>query len=253
MLVDSIQLSEAYLNTRRLFLKPEDSDEVFNKSLQTCKQKAKEVYKNNFTLLIRVSSYSPTIWANISTPNLNISARSTQTYYGGVSDLLRKAKEFSGGVLNEISVTHWLSPENVYRQERRLKAPGKIFRIMEQAGIGATIAQAMTQSYRASEKAILNREVAALRRYVHDDDQFWKIIRQLRKAGMQFLPTKKADIVRYERMLVAMPTPFSRLKKVERRPSFLNNNKYDRPSWELAALLKFDERGQQDSLTYYKA
>jgi hypothetical protein len=137
------------------------------------------------------------------------------------------------------------------RQEARRKAPGKVLDLLDRIAPSEMLKVERMADLAGREREWLADDIANLRRAVHGDAHFTRLMKQLKvEANVPFLPTTAVELKTLARKMVGIPTGEARLHRRKQRPRFADTNPA-RPPRIAAMKCKLSPRGAVQSTAYF--
>lgn len=163
------KVAEAYIHLRPYGLDRERVNVLGDRALEIAIKAAQEVYGGDVAIELILEEGSAKFWAKVSAVFFAAhfaygTIADWKAFKEQVTEWVNEARQFGDKVIGEIVKETGAKPSQVYRTERRLKAPGKLRRLIEQLEDLNEVSRTMprAQIVRQMEQIVV-RELEALK------------------------------------------------------------------------------------------
>jgi hypothetical protein len=166
------------------------------------------------------SGAGPAVRVTILTPRMAAWFPRQRTLRQSASQIVQAGKVFARDLKGELAKMLG-GGRQLGRQELRRKAPGKMLDLIERIEPAHMLRVETMGDLAARERDWLGDEIANLRRAVHSDSHFARLMMRLKKeTAVGFLPTTTAELTTLSRKMVGVPQGESHLRRRRARPTF---------------------------------
>jgi hypothetical protein len=174
-----------------------------------------------------------------------------RTLVDSAADAQRRGKLFVRDVISRLEGLLGTSGKALRRREHRRKAPGKLADLIERIAPAEMLKVERFAELAAKEREWLSDDIANLRRSVHSEAVFSRLMRRLRsETQVAFLPAATVELTTLGRKMVGVPIAETRLHRRRRMPRFAGTPP-ERPVGVIAVKCRLDRVGAQSGRAYY--
>ncbi|MDX2143870.1 MAG: hypothetical protein SFV19_10990 [Rhodospirillaceae bacterium] len=250
-----VELIEAYAEARQP-LDAANLDALFTTLCEVAVKRARDHFGGNIEVIVQLdrregSGAGPAIRTTILTDKVAAWFPRHRSLSETAGHIARIGKLFARDVAGHLAAALGTPGKPFVRQEVRRKAPGKVLDLLDRIAPAEMLKVERVADLAAREREWLADDIANLRRAVHGDVHFTRLMSQLkREANVAFLPTTTADLKTLSRKLVGVPTGEARLHRRRRCPAFADP-KRAAPLCILAMKCTLNRRGAVQGASYH--